>query len=770
MSPHRESIRETRLDAALEDRLAGRTPPDLSGAILDAAGLEPESTSRPSRFPWWKAALVLLGLGVLPAIYLLQRPAAPGDTPAVERQDPVEPALEERERVTPENREQLLELLARAQSVSVMVENVYGLPREVAGEAPARPIPLYGEGARRELGWAARADQELAAGLDTVRTGMAGLRAVRTAHFAARNLDVRVGLPDGRELALAVGLMGGTANGLPRGARVQHTNNDVVWVTAGELRLEIDEPAVRQFWVSVDELATRTHQFDRGIYYGDDLARLASAKRSPRLRLHEANTGHLQSLGGSTACRHLDLRYSWVGGAYAIENLPNLETLWLAPTHVGDIREASLPSLRELAFASGDEHPHRSISPGAAKIRAREGSPPLFAAFPGLVRLYAPGVGATDRDLEALPATLETVVLRYRREDGGRSISDRGIAALAALPRLRHVDLGFVRHGLNADPQSPSLAAVEALTGVAPLRHLVLDGWFANLPQAQADDPGERARILSKIGTLPQLQHLSLRDNRDLTGTDLEALGFPPSLRVLDLRGCAIERSALRRFAQTMPQCRVLPNALGPGVAMHPVVEENDARFDMEEEQRRLSTWLSTPAEAVEVVKMLGETAASPGITNQQLATREPQHLGAYNILPRDRGGPHRDLLWASRIRPPSENGRGGWEFSLSPPFHRTIGSLAFVALDRTEGFDGESLRATAEPQQTQHGWRVLYEVRGEDDYAAFTRRHLKRCVPITLDARVIASPTIVAPILDNAGVIDCGERETAWAIYRALR
>ncbi|RMG35736.1 MAG: hypothetical protein D6725_11970, partial [Planctomycetota bacterium] len=131
---------------------------------------------------------------------------------------------------------------------------------------------------------------------------------------------------------------------------------------------------------------------------------------------------------------------------------------------------------------------------------------------------------------------------------------------LPACQRLRRLNL----HGTPTT--DGDIAALRDLTSLRSLdlsatsitdRATITIPWLRNLEELDLSENVIANISLLRLAAMPRLRSLALR-KISLSPYALPLLGSCRSLRVLDLRGVAVAPSAIEKFRQQVPDCRIL--------------------------------------------------------------------------------------------------------------------------------------------------------------------------------------------------------------------
>lgn len=685
------SPRTALLDAALEDQAQGRRAPDLSASILAAARRETgaaDSPRGPSR--WLIAALLLLGLSIVPAIRWLQERDAAADRAVTAPQDPDRGPQAEEPVVVPENPQDLLELVrGGVRGIRARVPAVDTLIVDLGGHDPAPFVPMLGDGARTDFLWGRWEPEQSAPLFDSLlgilQAGGAWIEGGTNPQASVhRELDLRLDLEGSPRRALSLRLWISTPS--PAG-------DHWVWIRTRSGDVASRDQALARDLLALRGLTERTIQSELGIYKGNTLTQEPAAKRSERLRLHRTSPQQLRALGGSAVCRELDVRFSKdllsVDGARAIvASFPNLRRLVLGPgmSEPAVAELTALEPLEELVFCDPNEDPDGPVEEPAARGLGA-GTRDLFTRFSKLRVLVIPGGLVDDEHLPRLPQTLERLTMPYAAIDGAGfvgmaeharlervelkrcpSLTDRAFEALADLPSLRVLDVrnAVANGGLQdesgiapfANNTAITPASLRALARCSNLETLHLDNWFRN---DMAGPPGAERELvaegwieaLDKVAHLPGLRVLSLRDGWCVEIEHLAGVRSAPNLRTLDLTGCnRLLVGDLVELQEAMPWCEVVhPRLVRSALEMRPVAvqpEDGEVWFELADEQDRLLAWLDAHADEVK---------------------RDPvAAIDAFHALLPAEGGPlaGERLRWYPRPFGPDRNNAARWEPSYA--------------------------------------------------------------------------------------------------------
>lgn len=227
-----------------------------------------------------------------------------------------------------------------------------------------------------------------------------------------------------------------------------------------------------------------------------------------------------------------------------LSGLSELRSLFLLPgrlTRAGFAHLTRLRCLERLTLITTPDSPDDHLAGLATFPRLRELS--LFltsddsfrslAGLPGLERLaVADGQfhGLGLRHLAALPK-LRALDLQFCRR-----VTDEGLTSLAELPTLEHLSL---RQTVVSD------AGLAPLARLTRLRSLDLSG------NHRLNGTG-----LAYLKDLPNLRRLNLFDCCGLNKKDLPYLERLTQLRELNVSCCMIRRTTIERLRQALPQCR----------------------------------------------------------------------------------------------------------------------------------------------------------------------------------------------------------------------
>ncbi len=197
-------------------------------------------------------------------------------------------------------------------------------------------------------------------------------------------------------------------------------------------------------------------QFDVGNAVIDDLSFLKSLNPKPikavRFRLQEVEDDQFPNLSGLTECERLDLD----------------------STDIADRGLTSLSPLKKVRFFKAARTQIRGDGFGAFKgwdelhvllLSSNDFKPGCFKKLPRLkkvrkIDLFSTGIGDSDlADLKGMPALVELKIGKNNK------ITDKGMAALVAMPTLELIDLSFT---------SVTVEGLKKLKGLPKLRQLTV--------------------------------------------------------------------------------------------------------------------------------------------------------------------------------------------------------------------------------------------------------------------------------------------------------
>lgn len=548
-----ERMAEAYLESALEERLGGVAPPDLSKQILAAAEHHKrQGPASPATQPrrWQQllvAAVLIVAAGITLGIWWMNS----GDTSHHENpiQDPTEKTTNPKV-VEPKSLEECRQLLGRVSKITARMRLVgkHRLPVKIPDSPPAPEVQLMIPGAPLEK---------------TVAAMAACIKVRPDAVQWTKPHDLYLYLPDGRRLETAVADGRFHVRGLGTFAASRELVESLRAVLAaaevttktelGILHLdEINDSGVIHYGcLGVDARHVRACGLGSG-----DVVRLSRFRELESVDLRQSPDAHTLE----------DMR-----GLLMIEKLRKLRLIGskVTPAHLEIL--ADMDQLEELILLDWNEAYWRSeIRPGASLVD--DAALGHLARMSRLKVLVLPGATITPAGMKTLASLerLQTLVLTGAPHITGTGfahleenaslqnlhlgyctgLTDEGLAQVARLSGLEELFLEGARKqtSSNREPANLTPAGLLHLAKAPRLRRLALGRWFCRrmthpIIYRSKDVTGfeptaAMLRALNGVARRPTMRMLSLADCTDLSLNELKsACAGALTLTMLDLSG-----------------------------------------------------------------------------------------------------------------------------------------------------------------------------------------------------------------------------------------
>ncbi len=555
------------LESRLEQRFSTETPPDLSAQILARARRDAQAPGSAQSILRRSliAASVLLGIGAVIAVSVLDRRAKSShqEMPTQETEDP-EP---KRSRITPRSVDDIRRLISIANGARVHFDTIpEGQGLIATGQLPAQllgePLP-----SSAPLRWNPHCADQLANCLDHIENKPKGVR---------WKCQVDLLLPNLEFLTLTI-----------------HITAQEEWGKDGHYGT-LEYPGVGCFAMDIFAFtnwgcdigeAAEVVRGEQGIIHHKLLQSLEtslSVKWGNRLRGHELTIDDLDKVPHRDQVTTADLRYSpeihVPDALHRLSSWPLLDTLTLDSSLVyrPELESLSaLPHLRRLIFAGRGSDPMFN-GPVPASTHIGDESIDALLRHTELKELVVHGNTISPAGIRRLAQLehLELLDLSYTQTITGESfeafashlalktvhlnhctnLSDKGIAAIANIPRLETLSLNGVRSELAMPaPKGPAKEGLTQPHDLTPnslvllaqnqhLRRLDLGKWFASKSPFQQTNkrsvlPGPWQEAFGILATSNNLEVLSLAYCSDLTLEDITVLCASRNLKTVILRG-----------------------------------------------------------------------------------------------------------------------------------------------------------------------------------------------------------------------------------------
>jgi len=584
---------EAYLESALEERLGGASPPDLSKQIMATAEHrkshgQPSPAAQPRR--WQQllvAAILLVAAGITLGIWWMKS----GDTnrdedggAPIQSPDKQDPKKQDKKPtnpkvVEPQSISECKRLLQQVNRITVRMRTLgqQNLPVKIPDGPAAPEMVLFIAGEPLET-----TTQAMAACLKP------GLRSVKW----MRPHDLNLYLKDGRRLEATAG----EAHFYIRGlgifeASKQLADNMKAVLFAAEIGTKTE--------LGILELEEIQSDDPRVTHYG------CLPIGAKHVRAHGFGAGDVAKLHRFRELESVDLR--WSPEAHALEDMRalvgirKLRKLYLngfkiTPAHLEIL--ADIAQLEELVLLDSNEAYWRSEVSASARL-VNDTAVDHLARMSKLQVLVLPGTTITGFSMKMLARLedLHTLVLTGAPSITGSGfahfkdnvnlkvlhlgyctgLTDDGMAHVAMLPGLEELYLEGARKQTSSNRKRANLTPVSlmALTAAPKLRRLALGRWFRRRMTHPIIYRNERVRgfeptplmlrAMTAVAQAPMMQMLSLANCTDLSLKDLRLVCKGASgLTMLDLSAVVgsgpgmIPPKSLGGLMELIPDCTVV--------------------------------------------------------------------------------------------------------------------------------------------------------------------------------------------------------------------